>query len=143
EMSDPDILTLPADALALLQDPRLDGMEDPPPRMPREERLLKPANPPLVGESRVLLLQQSFVTSGGRVDWVNEPDFESWAQAGEGRGLAAFRHRRPRLEQRVRKPKKRKISDLWSYLSWYVASPKVVEIMSRFDAGAIDTVDID
>src|SRR5690606_29020956 len=62
EMSDPDVLTLPADALALLQDPRLEGMEDPPPRMPREERLLKPATAPLVGESPFLLLQQSFVT---------------------------------------------------------------------------------
>jgi hypothetical protein len=139
-MSELDIPKLPPDALQLFDDPRLAGMADPLPGF-SEERTLTPANPPAVGDSSFVLMQPTYERRGGKVNWINKPADGSHRMLGRGRGLAGFQQDRPRLEENLKKPKK--VPDCWPYLTWFVASPRFVEIMSRFDPGAIETAAID
>jgi hypothetical protein len=141
-MSETDIPKLPPEAEQILNDPRLEGMADPLPGFPPEERLLLPANPPAVGDSRFLLMcESSGAGAGGQVTWVNEPKDPAYIdRVGYGRGLAQLPDR-PRLEERRKKP--RKMPEVWSYLTWLVASPRVADVLTRFDRSVIDTVKID
>ena len=131
---------LPPDGEALFSDPRLEGLTDPLPGFPPSERLLEPSNPPQVGDSPFLLMRCVSDGGGGRVTWLNKPEGRAYAGQGDGRGFWLFQDP-PRFQENSRKPQQS--ADLWPYLTWFVASPRVVEILSRLDPAAIETVAID
>jgi hypothetical protein len=139
-MNEIDLPLLPPDGEALFNDPRMEGLTDPPPGCPPAERLLAPTDPAQVGESPFLSMRCISEGRRSRVAWVNEPDGFEHAAQGEGRGFWLFRDP-PQFRETGKKPKQP--ADFWPYLSWFVASPRMVEILSRFDPSAIETVPID
>jgi hypothetical protein len=138
-MSESNIRKLPADAEQLLNDPRLEGMPESRPGIPME-KLLAPENPPKVGDSPFLLMGHSTEEAGGRVNWIDKPPYAVTGQAGHGAGLAELGSR-PRLEETGKRPDAP--PEMWPYLSWFVASPRCLEIFLRFDPAAIDSIEID
>ena len=137
-MSDELFPQLPPEALQLLDDPRTADLKYPGPNLPRARRVLKPADPPAVGESRYLIFSPLMPdSSNARVDWLNEVPH---AYALGTRGLTMLGVEQPRFREARNKPKV--LPDAWFYLGVMVASPGVAAIMTRFDP-AIQTVPID
>jgi hypothetical protein len=139
-MSEENIPILPPDGEALFTDPRLEGLTDPLPGFPPSERLLEPTDPAQVGDSEFLIMRSISESRGGRVTWVNKPEGRAYADQGNGRGFWLFKDP-PVFQEACKKPKQP--ADFWPYLGWFIASPKMVEILSRFDPSVIDTVAID
>jgi hypothetical protein len=131
---------IPPEFETLLKDPRLDGMQDRPPGMPRDQRVLQPANPPVVGESPFLLLREWDEGSSGAVEWLNKPaDIAVLQDSGRGRGFKLTET--PRFVERKKKPARH--VDAWSYYNWMIVSPAFADIARSFDAEAIETLPIE
>jgi hypothetical protein len=137
-MSEELIPQLPPEALELLDDPRTADLKYQGPNLPKARRLLKPADPPAVGESRYLIFSPLMPdSSDARVEWLNEVQH---AYALAARGLTMLGAERPRFREARNKPKV--LPDAWFYMGVMIASPGVAAIMTRFDP-AIQTVPID
>lgn len=132
----------PPEALELLKnDPRVELLKLARPGITGDQLIVEPQDPPVVGESRYLVLSPRLRETGTRsakVNWVNEPD-HAWA-GGEGKGLD-FITEKPCIKDSGRKP--RNMSDIWTYLGWFVASPKFIEVLRRFDPEIARTIEID
>lgn len=129
---------VPAAALELLSDPRTADLEYLGPGLPNDRRVLKPTNPPTVGESRFLLFSPyPEDSSNARIDWLNKPE-ASYALA--ARGLEMLGPETPRFREARKKPKA--LPEAWFYLGVVIASPRVAAIMTKFEPG-IQTVSID
>jgi hypothetical protein len=142
EMNTPlDLPQMPAELAELLKDPRLEGMVEGLPGLPATRRKLDPHDPPVAGESPFLLMRGTYENTFGDVRWLNEPSGLSLVlRNGDGKGFPSITER-PRFEERKKKPKNR--ADAWAYLSWLIASPAFIGIVRRFDADAIEAVEID
>ena len=126
------------DALAMLNDPRLEGMTDALPGFPPTRRDLVPAELPS-GESRYLRLEMSYETNPGRnAGWPNRPE-RHWAN-GKGLGFDEMLER-PRVEDSSKSPKR--LFHFWEYASLHVASPDVIDLLTRFAPGCFVTLAID
>jgi hypothetical protein len=137
-MSDALVRQLPPEALDLINDPRAADLKYNGPGLPNARRVLRPADPPVAGESRYVILSPVLPdSSNARVEWVNKvPDAYSLAD----RGLDILRGQRPRFREEGSKPQAP--PDAWDYLGVLIASSQVAEIMSRYDPG-IQTVPVD
>lgn len=130
--------TLPPDALELLQDPRLDGMIDSPGNFRPATRVLRPEHIER-SESAYLHLCESLGAEPNRnARWVNEPGHTD--DIGLGLGFDRLTER-PRFEQASEAPQR--LFHLWRFGSQYVASPDIVELLSKEDPAAIATLPID
>jgi uncharacterized protein DUF1629 len=127
----------PADALTLLQDPRLEGMAEKPGI--RTVRVLQPseiARQP----SKYLQIKRSYLAQPGKdAAWVNEPRW-SFLDAGRGLGFDAV-HERPRIEQPKASPKK--LFHFWEYAHFFVASPDTLELLRDVCPTAIASIPIE
>jgi hypothetical protein len=128
---------IPQEALDLLNDPRTADLKYLGPGIPNDRRVLKPAEPPRPGESRFVIFSSVLETPGGRVEWLNKP---KQAYALSDRGLAMLGEVTPRFRASGRTPKV--LPDAWSYLGVLIASPRVADIMTRYEP-AIQTVPIE
>jgi hypothetical protein len=137
-MSDELFPKLPPEALALLDDPRTADLKYQGPNLPKARRVLKPADPPAVGESRYLIFSPLMPdSSNARVDWLNKVPH---AYALGASGLTMLGAEQPRFLEARKKPKV--LPDAWFYMGVMIAAPQVAAIMTRFDP-AIQTVPID
>ena len=128
----------PADALMLLQDPRLEGMVEGPQGIPNI-RVLRPSEITRE-ESKYLQISHSYVAQpGSNAAWVNKPD---WSFLKNGRGLG-FDHiqERPRVEQPRTPPKK--LFHLWEYAEFFVASPDMIELLRNACTAAFASIPIE
>ena len=117
---------LPPDALALLEDPRLEGQVEYPEHPFLATRVLQPAVRPS-GESRYLELQKSFEGDPyHNATWVNRPE-GSW-YANPGTGFAHF-PLLPRVEVARKAPKRLFHLGEFGFTHYYVASPDLVELL--------------
>jgi hypothetical protein len=96
---------LPADAMALLEDPRVAGIVDGPQNYPGTERVLNPDIWPPTTPSDYLQFERSFKSDpASGANWVNAPPTKGWA-AGEGDGCGFERVKeRPRIEHYGKPP---------------------------------------
>jgi hypothetical protein len=126
------------DALDILDDPRLDGMTDALPGFSPTRRDLVPAELPS-GESRYLRLGTSFdATPGRNAAWPNRPE-RMWAN-GRGLGFDEMTER-PRLEDSSKSPKR--LFHFWEYGGVHVASPDIIDMLTRLTPGCFVTIPID
>jgi hypothetical protein len=137
-MTDDLLRQLPPEALELLDDPRTADLKYNGPGLPNARSVLRPADPPVAGESRYVIFSPVVPeSSNARVDWVNKvPNAYALAH----RGLDMLRAERPRFREEGRKPEVP--PDAWDYLGVLIASPQVADIMTRYEP-AIQTVPID
>ena len=136
-----DLPKAPPELAALLQDPRLEGMEEAPSWLPHTRLNLMPANPPVAGESPYLLFDEYTTETFGDVDWLNEPPGTNFvARTGKGQGFRLLTET-PRFKEHKKKPARR--ADAWRYSSWLIVSPQFADILRSFDPGAIQTLPID
>jgi hypothetical protein len=128
----------PPEALALLEDPRLDGMTDALPGFGPARRDLVPAEFPS-GESRYLRMKDGFNANPGRnVGWPNRPGYRML----NGRGLGFDEMpQRPRMEDPRKAPKK--LFHCWEFGGYFVASPDMVDLLNRLAPDSIVTKPID
>lgn len=131
---------LPPDALALLEDPRVEGMVDPLPGFSETTRVLEPTQPPRA-ESLYLRLRRSFESKPDRnAIWVNKPE-QSFPRRGNGTGFTEVKER-PRIEQATKAPTR--LFHLWEfYRTCFIASPDMVDLLRRHDPEAIEGIPID
>jgi hypothetical protein len=128
----------PADALMLLQDPRLEGMVEGPQGIPNV-RVLRPSEITRE-ESKYLQIRHSYVARpDSNALWVNKPD---WSFSNNGRGLG-FDHvqERPRVEQPKTPPKE--LFHLWEYAQFFVASPDMLELLQNACPAAVASIPIE
>jgi hypothetical protein len=133
---------LPPDAVQLLGDPRLDGLEtEPLMYRTHPSRQLQPALSPTDEDPRYLKLATSYESDPGRnARWINAPAFY-YMEAG-GTGFPEWE--RPRFEQAQKAPKR--LPHLWPWnrnTNMFIASPDMVELLRSVDAEAIETTPID
>jgi hypothetical protein len=141
----PRFSPLPEDALVLLRDPSLDGMEnDPPNAYRRHERRLTPASR-VTTPSLYVKCAHSFDADPNRnARWVNGPGVLESMDIGLGMGFQGLP--RPRFEQAGKAPKK--LFHFWStaegvQFQHFVASPDLVELLRLRAPDAIETIPID
>jgi hypothetical protein len=121
--------------------PQLEGMREALPRFPPERRIVKPADPPAVDESRFVLLYLFSEDEFGGHKWINKPGNVSLATyVGMGQGFGKIPDK-PVVQENGRKPERR--PDLFKFIGWHVASRRFVEQLAKFDAGAITTLPIE
>ena len=131
----------PPEFETILQDPRLEGLKDAPDWMPRERRVLPPANPPVVGESPFVLLREWNEEKFGRITWLNKPTaFAFSLDTGQGQGFRLITDT-PQFRENKKKPARR--ADAWRNLSWLIVSPAFADIVAQFDSAPIETLPID
>lgn len=130
-MTEIDIPRPPADAIELLSDPRVSGLRYRGPHMPEAGVVLKPSDPPAVGESPYVLLRERYEhSSPAKVTWVNRPGgLISVLHTGSGKGFSRLTQT-PRFEEQ--RPRPAELPDAWIYSGWLVASPKFAQIVSAF-----------
>lgn len=130
--------TLPPDGLALLNDPRLEGMTDPLPGFTATTRELRPAE--IVNfDLKYFRLQRGLKADPqAYARWVNKPE-RGWG-SGWGLGFDDITER-PRIEQPKKAPKR--LFHLWVYNHFFVASPDMVSLLQRECPGSFQTVPID
>jgi uncharacterized protein DUF1629 len=137
--SNPAHSPLPPDALELLEDPRLDGMTNPHDKFRKSTRVLQPEqlerNP-----SVYLSMREGYGADPTRnARWVNEPEW-FFLDGGRGAGFGRLTER-PRFEQAGKAPKR--LFHLWRWGGHYVASPDMVDLLSKEDPASIVTLPID
>jgi hypothetical protein len=115
-------------------DPRLQNMERSDGGAVR--RTLAPPQEPTAGSG--YWIYECECVLRGRLDWENRHTPWDW---GYGRGFSAFTDK-PRFRSGSNKPKRR-WCEFWPYLSAYIASAAVVDILRTFDADAIEAIEID
>jgi hypothetical protein len=137
-----DIPTIPRDAAALLDDPRLADLAYQGPNWPIARRMLPPAVAPVPGESPYLLFSTPVDDDEDRpalpVNWVNSP-MESLAW-GKGSGFPDLEER-PRFEEGGPTPSLQ--LQVLEYGAWLIAAPEVVQILQRFAPESIETAPIE
>ena len=133
---------MPAELEALLNDPRVQALQENSPGFPRARIVLPPENPPRPGESRYMRCYVENRGGGGEPVWVNVPkDLVSLFNAtGGGLGFAAISER-PMIQEKARRPKR--VQDIHPYRGWYVASAKAVELLRTFEPDIIETLEVD
>ncbi len=139
-MNEPlDLPQQPPEFARILADPRLEGLTDAPTYLPRARRVLPPTNPPQAGESRFLLMHQTYEEDPfGEVEWVNKPKGLGFGlRTGGGQGFAHVTET-PRFVSEGANPVQ--FPDMWRNLRWLMASPEFTAIVRRFDPDAIVTV---
>jgi hypothetical protein len=143
EMSDADeIGKPPPDALALLKDPRLEGLEYRGPRRSKAGAVLKPSDPPNVGDSPYVLFRVDYEeASTAKVTWTNEPPgLTSLLEMGSGKGFARLTET-PHFEEE--RPRPAAPREAWVYTGWLIASPRFAEIVRQHAGDSIATVPVD
>ena len=134
--NNPDISPLPPDALALLQDPRLEGQVEVPAHPFLATRVLQPAVKPS-GESRFLAMYTSSESDPNfRAQWVNRPERALYPSPGTG--FAKF-PALPRVEVSRKSPKRLFHLAELQRTNYYVASPDMVELLRVEVAGSFET----
>jgi hypothetical protein len=131
----------PPEFETILKDPRLDDLKERPDWLPRERRVLQPANPPVAGESPFLLLREWNEESFAAVDWLNGPKGIGFTlDTGRGQGFRLITET-PRFREQKKKPAQR--ADAWRYSNWLIVSAAFADVVRSFDAEAIETLPID
>jgi hypothetical protein len=134
--NNPDHSPLPPDALALLEDPRLEGQIEYPNHPFLATRVLQPAVPPS-GESRYLQLYRSLEGDPNHnVTWVNHP--EGYWYARPGTGFAKF-PALPRVEAARKSPKKLFHLAELGFTHYFVASPDMVALLQAEAPDSVET----
>lgn len=131
---------LPPDALALLEDPRLEGQVEYPDHPYLATRVLQPEVKPS-GESRYLELHQSSDSKPfHNATWVNRPEGHWYANPGTG-----FAHfpPLPRVEVARKAPKKLFHLTEFGFTHYYVASPDMVELLRAEVPDSFETHPVD
>jgi hypothetical protein len=131
----PDWSPWPPDALALLEDPRLDGLVENPAHPHMATRVLQPAVKP-TGESRFLeMLISSETDACHNATWTNRVDD---LRLRAGTGFAPF-PATPRIEVARKAPKRlfHLAGFFWSH--FYVASPDMVQLLAAEAPGSFET----
>ena len=124
--NNPSISPLPPDALALLEDPRLEGLVDNPQHPHMATRVLKPAVRPS-GESRFVQMRRSLEGDPNHnAQYVNQPG--GYWHPKPGTGFAHFPPL-PRVEVARKSPKRLFHLTEFGYSHYYVASPDMVELL--------------
>jgi hypothetical protein len=138
--NNPDHSPLPPDALALLDDPRLEGQVEVPSHPHLATRVLQPAVKPS-GESRYLELRHSFESDPNHnAEWVNRPEY-FWIPC-PGTGFAKF-PRLPRVEVARKAPKRLFHLAEFQSTNYYVASPDMVELLTLEAPGSFETLPVE
>ena len=130
---------LPADAMELLNDPRLDGLTEASKNMPPARRQLRPAE--LVRTpSPYLSLGRGYGAEPGRnARWVNEPQ---WAFLSSGCGCGFDKIvERPLFEDPSKPPKR--LFHFWERGHNFIASPDMVELLGEACPGSFACIPID
>jgi hypothetical protein len=126
----------PPELLELLQDPRLDGMEEQYRARGKGGRTLAaPVKRPAELSRFVELAHCDGEGPNLRAKWVNEPKM-AFLRTGDGMGLSALTEV-PRIEQHRKRP--RKLPQFWFLSGFFVASPQIVELFARRSADGIET----
>lgn len=121
--------------------PQLEGMREALPNFPPERRTILPADPPPPGESPFVLLYLYTEDTFGEYQWTNKPK-DAWlsTDVGHGIGFAAITEK-PAIKEPNLRPWRR--PDLFSFIGWYVASRKLIDVIAKFDPAAITTLPIE
>jgi hypothetical protein len=134
--NNPEISPLPPDALALLDDPRLEGLVDNPTHPFMATRTLQPAVRPS-GESR--FLQMDFALGSNpnfNAEFVNRPSDSRYRCPGTG--FAKFPPL-PRVEVARKAPKRLFHLAEFGRTHYYVASPDMLELLGAEVPGSFET----
>jgi hypothetical protein len=134
--NNPDHSPLPPDALALLEDPRLEGQIEYPNHPFLATRVLEPAVPPS-GESRYLELNRYLEGDPNHnATWVNRPEPRWHSRPGTGFAKLPVV---PRVDVARKAPKKLFHLAEFGISHYYIASPDMVELLQAEVPGSFET----
>lgn len=136
----PNTRNLPPDAEELLNDPQIADLRPRAPGLPPAGKTLTPSHPACEGESRFVIFRTDFEhVKAAKVEWTNQPDPPG--SLGRGAGFPSLRNVRPYFTEN--RPKPAEPQGAWDYAGWLIASAEFAATARKFDAGAIETVEID
>jgi hypothetical protein len=113
----------------------------PPDLKPGEERLYVPPVLPQIGEGKYFRIYNRTSVGGGdkKLNWINRFSTEGTPPPGYGNGFDMLPGD-PIFEDEAEHPR---LPDVWSYLSFMIASQRLIDVIRTLDPDAIDVRPID